>query len=195
MPSPKLTEPKPIVAIKGFAITPVVLKNKGGVVETCSIDPALPFGFSLDLENNTCVLNGMSLHISPKTTYTITAKNRDGACTITITLTVLEAQTKTQRGAIIEVHDQRQDLETPRSQIAEAVGDAAIMHSNIKPHEKFKTQPMSDDKRLSQQTANNPDAEHRAQQSPELTPSPSAKLQAQAVNAARPNITPTAKPG
>lgn len=97
---------------------------------------------------------------------------------------------KIQRELLIKEHEPRGDLDTPRSQQVAALSDEAHFGSTIKPHEKFAMQPTGDDNRLSQQAANNPEAELRAESAPELTPSPSAKLQAQAVLAARPEITP-----
>ncbi|MDP1573313.1 MAG: methyltransferase domain-containing protein [Coxiellaceae bacterium] len=99
-----------------------------------------------------------------------------------------------QRDLLIQANFPRGDLDTPRSQIKNAIGDEAHFESNIKPHEKFANQPTGDDNRLSQQTANNRAAQERANQ-PELTPSPSAKLQAQAVLQATPQITPKPIPG
>lgn len=195
MAAPKLHSPKPLFALQSFEITPVVFRNDGGEVTGVAIVPMLPLGLKLSIENKTCVLHGAPLTVTAKETYTITARNGEGDHAVIIEITVSEAFFKTQRGEILQVHDVRHDLDTPRSQIDNAVGDQALMGSTIKPHEKFAQQPMGDDKRLSQQTANNPDAENRAQSSPELTPSPSAKLQAQAVLAASPKITPTPRPG
>lgn len=194
MKSPKLLDIKGIVAIKGFEINPVALSNQGGVPLRVLIEPALPFGLSLSIEESVCVLRGIPANVSAQTVYTITASNEAGENTSTLELSVVEAQTKTQREAIIQEHDLRQDLDTPRSQIENAVNDAAMMSSHILPHEKFLNQPTGDDKRLSQQTANNPEAEMNAANKPELTPSPSAKLQAQAVLAAKPP-SPTPMPG
>jgi hypothetical protein len=193
MLAPKIDNTKTIIAVKGFEITPVIFKNCGGDVVGCESDPALPMGLTLSIENKTCVMHGTPLSFSARTVYHITAHNPEGNSTTAIEITVVEAPIRAQREAIIHEHDLRGDLDTPRSQIDNAMSDQATMNSSIKPHEKFANQPMGDDKRLSQQTQNNPEAEHRAQQSPELTPSPSAKLQAQAVNAARPQMTP--KPG
>jgi len=97
-----------------------------------------------------------------------------------------------QRSVLIEANFPRGDLDTPRSQVQNAVGDHAHLGSSIKPHEKFRNQPKGDDSLLSQQTSDNRAAQERALQ-PELTPSPSAKLQAQAVLSAKPTMTP--KPG
>lgn len=193
MSAPKIDNAKTILAVKGFEIAPVIFKNKGGAVLQCDSNPALPLGLKLSVENETCVLHGTPLVISAHAIYKIIANNAAGHCTAQIEITVVEALVRTQRESIIKEHDSRGDLDTPRSQVENAISDQASMNSSIKPHEKFVNQPMGDDKRLSQQTQNNPEAENRAQQSPELTPSPSAQLQAQAVNAARPQITP--KPG
>ena len=100
-----------------------------------------------------------------------------------------------QRELLMKVQEPRGDLDTPRSQVKNALGDQAHFDSTIKPHEKFLNQPTGDDNRLSQQTANNPVADQRAEQAPELTPSPSAKLQAQAVLAAKPEMSPKPAPG
>lgn len=186
---------KPLLAIQGFEVSPVVFKNNGDAVIEVSVNPALPLGMKISIQHKTCVISGAPLRISPRDIYTITAKSAGGSHTATIEITVSEAPFKTQRAEIIHVHDARHDLDTPRSQVDNAPSDHAMMGSTIKPHEKFAHQPMGDDKRLSQQTANNPDAENRAQNSPELTPSPTAKLQAQAVLAAHHQMTPTPKPG
>lgn len=191
--SPKLNAIEAIIAVKGLMLSPFVFINSGGIVETVSIHPALPAGLALSIENESVVLSGRPLQASSRAHYTITVANSSGDNTLLFELAVVEAPIKEQRGAIIVVHDARHDLDTPRSQIANAMNDAAMMGNHIKPHEKFSHQPMGDDKRLSNQTANNPDAENRAQQSPELTPSPSAKLQQQAVARATPQMTP--KPG
>lgn len=191
MTAPKLNDIKPIIAIKGMALPPTHLKNSGGAVDQCVIDPMLPIGLVLSTENRTCVLTGIAQRATARAAYTITAENAEGKSTVVIELTVIEAPIKTQREAVIHVHDQRHDLDTPRSQVDNAVSDHAMMGNMIKPHEKFANQPMGDDKRISNQAANNPDAEMRAQQTPELTPSPSAKLQAQAVARATPQMTPT----
>lgn len=195
MAAPRIFDSKALMAIKGFEISTVVFKNSGDALTEVSINPALPLGLKLSLENKTCVLSGTPMLVAPRDVYTITAANADGSHTAIIEITVSEAPFKTQRGEIIHVHEARHDLETPRSQVENAVNDQALMNSTIKPHDKFAHQPMGDDKRLSQQTANNPDAENRAQNSPDLTPSPSAKLQAQAVLAANPKMTPTPRPG
>jgi hypothetical protein len=195
MSAPKLDNAKARIAVKGFEISPIVFKNHGDAVLQCEIASSLPLGLNLAIENKTCVITGTPLQIAARAVYKITAKNADDHCTAIIEITVVEAPVRTQREAIIHENDLRGDLDTPRSQIENALGDQASMNSSIKPHEKFAQQPMGDDKRLSQQTENNPDADNRAQNTPELTPSPSAKLQAQAVNAARPNMTPTPKPG
>lgn len=100
-----------------------------------------------------------------------------------------------QRELLIREQFPRGDLDTPRSQVKSALGDEAHFESNIKPHEKFAKQPTGDDNRLSQQTANNKAAADRAANQPELTPSPSAKLQAQAVLQAAPQMTPKPIPG
>ncbi len=176
------TNIKKIIAIKGLKIAPVVFDNKNGAALTA--DPALPLGLYLSAENKKIILEGTPSQVSPRTIYQI-AENH-------IEITVVEAPIKTQREKIIHENDLRGDLDTPRSQVENAMSDHAI-NSTIKPHEKFAHQPMGDDKRLSLQTENNPDAENRAQSRPELTPSPSAQLQAQATNAARPQMTP--KPG
>lgn len=99
-----------------------------------------------------------------------------------------------QRDMLIQANFPRGDLDTPRSQVENALSDNAHFDNTIKAHEKFARQPAGDDKRLSQQMANNQAAQERAAQ-PENTPSPSAKLQAQAKLAATPKITPTPKPG
>lgn len=195
MAAPHIANSKALLAIQGFQISPVVFKNSGGAVTEVSINPALPLGFKLSIKHKTCVIDGTPVHISPRGIYTITAMNAEGSHAATIEITVSEAPIKTQRGEIIRVNDTRHDLDTPRSQVDQAPSDHMMMGSTIKPHEKFIAQPMGDDKRLSQQTANNPDAENRAQSAPELTPSLSAKLQAQAVLAATHKITSTPKPG
>lgn len=190
---PKIADAKPLLAVKGLRIVPVVFKNNGGNVIECAVSPNLPLGFEIYMENNTCVLSGASIRPFEKTRYTVTASNDQGESAAMIDITVIEAPIKEQREAILKVHDKRADLDTPRSQVENALGDQATMGSTIKPHEKFAHQPMGDDKRVSQQVANNPDAENRARNNPELTPSPTQQLQAQAVNAARPTIAP--KPG
>ncbi len=181
MTAPKIAHAKTLIAVKGFEISPIVFKNTGGAVSDCSINPALPLGLQLSVENKTCVLSGTPLQLSARALYIITASNSDGSGTASIEIAVVEAAVKTQREAIIHEHDQRGDLDTPRSQIENAMSDQANMNSIIKPHEKFATQPMGDDKRLSQQTDNNPDAEQRAQNTPELAPAPTlaASLQHQ----------------
>src|SRR3990167_1136789 len=192
MAAPRIANSKALMAIKAFEISPVVFKNTGDVVTEVSINPKLPLGFRLSIENKTCVIRGTPLTVSPRDVYTVTASNADGSHTATIEINVSEAPFKTQRGEIIHVHEARHDLETPRSQVDNALSDHAMMGSMIKPHDKFSSQPMGDDKRLSQQTANNPDAENRAQNSPDLTPSPTQQLQAQAVARAKPPaLTPT----
>lgn len=193
MSAPRLVNAKAIIAIKGFEITPVKFKNTGGAVTHCSTHPDLPSGVHLSIDNKMCVLTGTPLHVASRAVYTVTAENTHGSCTALIEITVNDAPIKTQREAIIDVHDKRHDLDTPRSQVEHALGDQAMMSSTIKPHEKFANQPMGDDNRLSNQVANNPDAENRAQNNPELTPSPTQQLQAQAVARATPQMAP--KPG
>lgn len=193
MKLPKITDVKPLLAVKGLRIVPIVFKNSGGAITDYFVTPELPLGFAILIENQTCVLSGTPMRPFEKTRYTITASNDAGESNAVIDITVIEAPIKEQREAIMRVHDKRADLDTPRSQIENALSDQAVMGSTIKPHEKFKTQPMGDDKHISQQVANNPDAENRARNNPELTPSPTQQLQAQAVNAARATMTP--KPG
>lgn len=195
MKAPQLANPKTLIAVKGFEISPVIFKNTGGEVADCSVTPSLPLGFYLSIENHTCVIMGVSQQVSARTIYTLTASNNKNSCTATIEIAVVEALIKKQREAIIHENDKRADLDTPRSQVENAAGDHAMHASTIKPHEKFAHQPMGDDKSLSQQAANNERAQERADNAPELMPSPSAKLQAQAVNAAKPHMTPTPKPG
>lgn len=190
---PQITNAKPLLAVKGLRIVPVVFKNIGGDAQTCDVYPDLPLGLEVYIENKTCVLGGTPMRQFEKTRYTITAINDDGKNDAIIDITVIEAPIKEQREAIMTVHGVRADMDTPRSQVENVLSDHAMMGSTIKPHEKFAHQPMGDDKRISQQVANNPDAENRARNNPELTPSPTQQLQAQAVNAARPTITP--KPG
>lgn len=193
MKPPKITDAKPLLAVKGLRVVPIIFKNSGGAITDCFVTPDLPLGFEIFVENKTCVLSGAPMRPFEKTRYTITANNNEGESSAAIDITVIEAPIKEQREAIMKVHDKRADLDTPRSQVENVLGDEAMMGSTIKPHEKFSTQPMGDDKRISQQVANNPDAENRARNNPELTPSPTQQLQAQAVNAARPTMTP--KPG
>lgn len=195
MKAPQLANAKTLIAVKGLEISPVIFKNSGGDVAQCSIDPLLSSGLHLSIDNNTCVITGTPQQIAARAVYTITATNDKSSMTTTIEIVVVEAPVRKQREAIIHENDARADLDTPRSQVENAMSDHAMNASTIKPHEKFAHQPMGDDKRLSQQTLNNPEADQRAQNTPELTPSPSAKLQAQAVNASRPQITPTPKPG
>ena len=191
MPAPHLNGLKPLIAIKGMALSLTELKNTGGPVDQCSIQPELPIGLFLSIINHTCVLTGVAQRASARAAYTITAENENGSGSVAIELTVIEAPIKTQREAIIHVHDKRHDLDTPRSQVDNAVHDHAMMGNMIKPHEMFVDQPAGNDKRLSHQAADNPDAQMRAEQTPELTPSPSAKLQAQAMARATPHMTPT----
>lgn len=182
-----------IVAIKGLRLAPVVFENHGDAIEMFEVHPELPLGLYITLENTALVLEGIPTQLSAQTQYAITARNAAGESTVQIDIAIVDALIQSQREAIMRVHSIRGDLDTPRSQLAESLSDNASMSSMIKPHEKFKSQPMGDDKRLSQQTEHNPDAENRAKQSPELTPSPSAKYQAQAKLAAQPAMTP--KPG
>lgn len=100
-----------------------------------------------------------------------------------------------QRELLIKANFPRGDLDTPRSQVINALGDEAHLGSSIKPHEKFKNQPAGDDNRLSQQTANNRDAQARADAHPELTPSPNLAAKNQAVARMTPNMTPKPSPG
>lgn len=194
MPAPKLDDIKSLIAIKHFELPKVVFKNHGGVVKTVFVEPALPLGLSLSIENKTCVLTGTPTQASPKNTYLITVSNNDGKNKSILELSVTEAPFKTQRGEILQEHDMRQDMDTPRSQIENAKSDAQMMQSTIKPHEKLATTPMGNDPKLSQQTANNPEAEMNAANKPELTPSPSQQLQQQHINAAKP-APPTPTPG
>ena len=99
-----------------------------------------------------------------------------------------------QRDLVIQANFPRGDLDTPRSQVKNAMGDEAHFESTIKPHEKFANQPTGDDNRLSQQTANNRAAQERANQ-PELTPSPTLAAKNQAVANMTPKITPKPMPG
>lgn len=191
---PKIIDAKPLVAVKGLRIVSVIFKNSGGVIENCAVSPDLPLGLEVYIENNACVLSGAPMRPFEKTRFTITSLNANGESSASIDITVIEAPVKAQREAIIREHAIRQDLDTPRSQVENAMSDQAVMGSTIKPHEKFMNQPMGDDKRISQQVANNPDAEMRARNNPELTPSPSQQLQAQAVNQMKPN-SPTPTPG
>lgn len=192
MSAPTIIDIKTVVAIKGFDVSSVLFKNNGGVVTEISITPELPLGLTLSMEHKACALRGIAMQLSPRTVYTITVGNADGKNISTIEIAVVEAAIKRQREDIIHVHEGRHDLDTPRSQIENALQDGVTMQSHIKPHEKFAHQPTGDDKRLSQQTHNNPEAERRAQNTPELTPSPSAKLQA--VLAAKPPA-PSPMPG
>lgn len=190
MKAPNIVDQKELIAIKRFEIAPVVFKNTGDEITQVSITPSLPLGLHLSIENKTIVLRGTPTEISARRLYTITASNDLGQCNATIEMTVIEAPIRTQRGEIIAQHDARGDLDTPRSQVDHAMSDEAMLGNTIKPHEKFAHQPMGDDKRLTNQAANNPEAENRAQSQPELTPSPSAKLQQQATLSATPQITP-----
>lgn len=194
MSSPKLDDIKALIAIKHFELPKVTFKNHGGAVKAVTIEPALPLGLYISVDNKTCILMGTPTQVSPKNSYTITASNKDGKNTSLLELSVSEAPFKTQRGEILQEHDMREDMDTPRSQIENAKSDAAMMQSTIKPHEKFATTPMGNDPKLSQQTANNPEAEVNAANKPELTPSPSQQLQQQHINAAKP-APPTLTPG
>lgn len=194
MSVPHLSDIKALIAIKHFELPKVSFKNTGGAVTEVMVEPTLPAGLHLSVHDKTCVLTGTPICITPRTRYTVTASNAEGNSVVTLELSVLEAPFKTQRGEILQVNDARQDLDTPRSQVANAKSDAALMGSMIKPHEKFATLPMGNDPRLSQQTANNPEAEMNAANKPELTPSPSQQLQQQHINAAKP-APPTPMPG
>lgn len=190
MAVPKIANAKSLLAVKGFRINPVIFKNEGGDVMRCGIHPALPLGLELLIHGKTCAIEGIPTRLAARAVYTLTAENAEGKCVATIEVTVSEAFVREQRGEIIKRNEARRDLDTPRSQIENTVGDHVSMNT-IRPHEKFMQQPMGDDKRLSQQTSNNPDAEMRAQSTPELTPSPSAQLQQQAVLRANPTAAPT----
>lgn len=191
MARPHLPETKKLVAIKGFEILPVIFQNEGSAVSSCTVNPSLPIGLNIFVEEKTCVISGVPMHVTPSQYYTITASNDDGSQQIQIEIAVVEAAIQSQRSDIIREHSERADLDTPRSQVAHATQDANIYSSHIKPHEKFAHQPMGDDNRLSQQTAANPEAEERARNTPELTPSPTPELQQQAILRANPNMTPT----
>lgn len=193
--APALSNSKPLVAIKGYPVSAIRFENKGGSVVSCSVSPALPAGLSLIVENNTCVLVGRPRVVSANAVYQVSACNDESVCaTAMIDIAVHEAPIREQRGEIIKIHDKRHDLDTPRSQVEHALSDSATFGSMIKPHEKFLKQPLGDDSHLTAQAANNPDAEQRAEATPELTPSPSAQLQHQAILAAKPTITPTPTP-
>ena len=187
MPAPQLSDIKAVIAIKQFELPKITFKNSGGIVIDVEIAPSLPIGLHLSIEKQTCVLTGTPIQVSPRNTYTIISRNQDGERKSLLELSVVEAPFKTQRGEILQEHDMRQDLDTPRSQIENAVGDALTMGSMIKPHKKLKMQPMGSDPKLAQQTANNPEAEMNAANKPELTPSPSQQLQQQHINAAKPD--------
>ena len=135
MAAPKITDAKKLVAIKGFEIIPVTVDSSLGAIITISINPELPLGLKIAVENNAAILFGTPTEISAATHYTITAKNNDGDSSALIEIVVIEAPIKKQRGDVIQAHDARQDLDTPRSQIENAMSDDAMLGSIIKPHE------------------------------------------------------------
>lgn len=99
-----------------------------------------------------------------------------------------------QRDMLIQANFPRGDLDTPRSQVQNAMSDEAHFESTIKPHDKFANQPTGDDNRLSQQTANNKDAQARADHHPELTPSPDLTAKNTAVARMTPTMSPKLTP-
>ena len=160
-------------------------------VSSYVVEPALPLGLQFIIDGNQCKLTGAPSVVTARNQYQLTLiDDNKNTQTQYFSIAVVEAPVGEQRSEIIKVNNVRRDLSTPRSQLPDAVSDAQL-GSSIKPHEKFLKQPMGDDSHLTAQAANNPDAEMRAQASPELTPSPSAQLQNQAVMAAKMNITPT----
>lgn len=98
-----------------------------------------------------------------------------------------QAEQEAERRLEVRKGNQPDDHRDLASQKKASAGNE-FTHNQIKPHEKFMHQPLGDDNRLSQQTANNPNAEEQAEKDPRNTPSPSARLQAQAVNAATPKM-------
>jgi hypothetical protein len=63
--------------------------NRGGVVVTWSIDPALPAGLSFDAASGT--ISGTPTAASPQTSYLVTATNSGGTSSADLTITVQAA--------------------------------------------------------------------------------------------------------
>src|SRR3990167_3434025 len=100
---PKITDAKPLLAVKGLRIVPVILKNAGDAIIETVVTPDLPLGLEVYVDNKSCVLGGAPMHPFEKTRYTITAKNAEGESSAVIDITVIEAPIKEQREAIIKV--------------------------------------------------------------------------------------------
>ena len=75
------------VYTKGTAISNNMPNSAGGVVETYTIDPALPAGLSFNTASG--VISGTpSVLSTTATTYTVTATNSGGEDTVDIVITV-----------------------------------------------------------------------------------------------------------
>lgn len=68
------------------ALSPLAPTNTGGPVGTWAITPALPAGLSFSATDGS--ISGTPTAITPATSYTITATNTGGTCTVSLVLTV-----------------------------------------------------------------------------------------------------------
>ena len=83
---PQISYTTPNVYYQTVAITPLVPNKNGTVVNTFTINPALPSGLSID--PSTGIISGASTVQIPRTTFTVTATNTTGTGTALVDITV-----------------------------------------------------------------------------------------------------------
>jgi hypothetical protein len=76
----------PYTYTKGTAITTLTPSAGGGAITSCTSNPPLPSGLSLD--NTSCAISGTPTSVVAATSYTITATNSGGSATATINVQV-----------------------------------------------------------------------------------------------------------
>jgi hypothetical protein len=76
----------PITYIQGVPIAPNLPSNAGGAVASYAVNPALPFGLSLDV--GTGAISGTPTAVTPATSYVVTASNATGLTTATLVMAV-----------------------------------------------------------------------------------------------------------
>ncbi len=79
----------PYAFTKDVAITTQTPTNSGGTITSCSSNPALPTGLSID--NSTCAISGTSTAITAAANYIVSATNTGGTATATINIAVNDA--------------------------------------------------------------------------------------------------------
>ena len=84
--SPNISSVTALVVDAGTTIPKKEFRNKGGLIDSCSVLPTLPTG--LILNKKTCSITGKPTKAQPLTVYTINAKNATGSGTATISITI-----------------------------------------------------------------------------------------------------------